>query len=37
MGAAQTMGRAGFHRLGSPFTDGRIAEARDRLARGETL
>src|SRR5882757_3650451 len=35
--AAQTMGRAGFHRLGSPFADGRIAEARDRLARGETL
>jgi len=30
-------GRAGFHRLGSPFADGRIAEARDRLARGETL
>src|SRR5258707_6154132 len=35
--AAQTMGRAGFHRLGSPFADGRVAEARDRLARGETL
>jgi carbamoyltransferase len=35
--AAQTMGRAGFHRLDSPFADGRIAEARDRLARGETL
>src|SRR5258707_4668100 len=35
--AAQTMGRAGFRRLGSPFADGRIAEARDRLARGETL
>src|SRR5260370_8249789 len=35
--AAQTMARAGFHRLGSPFSDRRIAEARDRLARGETL
>ncbi|WP_407154146.1 carbamoyltransferase C-terminal domain-containing protein [Bradyrhizobium sp. STM 3557] len=29
--------RAGFHRLGSAFADGRIAEARERLARGETL
>jgi carbamoyltransferase len=35
--AAQTMGRAGFHRLGSPFAEQRIAEARERLARGETL
>ncbi len=31
------MGRAGFHRLGSAFADQRIAEARDRLARGDTL
>jgi carbamoyltransferase len=35
--AARTMGRAGFHRLGSPFAEARIAEARDRLTRGETL
>ena len=35
--ATQTMGRAGFHRLGSAFADQRIAEARDRLARGDTL
>jgi carbamoyltransferase len=34
---AQTMARAGFHRLGSPFADHRLSEARDRLARGETL
>ncbi len=31
------MGRAGFHRLGSRFAEARIAEARERLARGETL
>lgn len=31
------MRRAGFHRLGSAFADRRIAEARQRLARGETL
>jgi carbamoyltransferase len=35
--AAQTMQRAGFHRLGSAVADRHIAEARDRLARGETL
>jgi carbamoyltransferase len=35
--AGQTMGRAGFHRLGSAFAEQRIAEARDRLTRGETL
>ena len=29
--------RAGFHRLGSDFADSRIKEARERLARGETL
>jgi carbamoyltransferase len=31
------MGRAGFHRLGSAFAEQRLAEARERLARGETL
>ena len=35
--AAKTMQRAGFHRLGSDFAERRIAEARERLARGETL
>ena len=35
--AAKAMQRAGFHRLGSAFADCRIAEARERLARGETL
>ena len=35
--SAKAMQRAGFHRLGSAFADRRIAEARERLARGETL
>jgi carbamoyltransferase len=35
--ATATMARAGFHRLGSGFAEQRIAEARERLARGETL
>src|SRR6266481_8645946 len=35
--AARTMQRAGFHRLGSVFAERRIAEAREKLARGETL
>src|SRR5581483_8861788 len=35
--AARTMGRAGFHHLGSAFAKRRIAEARARLSRGETL
>jgi carbamoyltransferase len=35
--AAQTMARAGFHQLGSKHAEARIAEARERLARGETL
>ena len=35
--ATQTMGRAGFHRLGSAFAERKLAEARDKLARGETL
>ena len=34
--ATRAMSRAGFHRLGSAFADRRIAEARARLARGET-
>jgi carbamoyltransferase len=35
--ATKLFARAGFHRLGSAFADGRIAEARERLGRGETL
>ena len=35
--ATATMARAGFHRLGSAFAEQRLAEARARLARGETL
>src|ERR1700754_984346 len=35
--AAKTMQRAGFYRLGSDLAEQRIAEARKRLARGETL
>jgi carbamoyltransferase len=35
--AAKLFARAGFHRLGSDFTAKHIAEARERLARGETL
>jgi len=31
------MARAGFHQLGSKHADARIAQARERLARGETL
>ncbi len=35
--AMHTMARAGFHRLGSAFADRRLKEAREKLARGETL
>jgi carbamoyltransferase len=35
--AAKTMGVAGFHQLGSEFADARIAQVRDKLARGETV
>jgi carbamoyltransferase len=35
--AAQTMARAGFHQLGSKHAEARIAKARERLIRGETL
>jgi carbamoyltransferase len=35
--ATKLFARAGFHRLGSAFADDRIAEARERLACGETL
>src|SRR5437763_1519371 len=35
--AAKTFGAAGFHRLGSEFTDARIAHVRAKLARGETV
>jgi carbamoyltransferase len=35
--AARTMGPAGFHHLGSAFADQRIAETREKLARGDTL
>ena len=35
--ATQTMRRAGFHQLGSPYAEARLALARDRLGRGETL
>src|SRR5262245_55743708 len=35
--AAKTMGLAGFHQLGSEFTDARIARVRDKLARGEPV
>src|SRR6201991_3909188 len=35
--AAKTMQRAGFYRLGSDLAEQRIAEARERLARGQTL
>jgi carbamoyltransferase len=35
--ATQTMGRAGFHRLGSAFVQQRLGDARERLSRGETL
>src|SRR5262249_21278934 len=35
--ATQTMGHAGFHRLGSAFAQARIAEAREKLARGDTV
>jgi carbamoyltransferase len=31
------MRRAGFHQLGSPFADARLALAREKLGRGETL
>lgn len=35
--AAKTFGAAGFHQLGSEFTDARIAQVRAKLARGETV
>src|SRR5712672_1056556 len=35
--SARLFRAAGFHQLGSNFADDRIAEARDRLARGETV
>src|ERR1700755_665760 len=35
--AAQTMARAGFHQLGADWTKARLAAAREKLARGETL
>jgi len=35
--AAQTMARAGFHQLGSDHAKARLALAREKLARGETL
>lgn len=35
--AAKTFGAAGFHQLGSKFTDARIAQIRAKLARGETV
>src|SRR5689334_9406506 len=35
--AAWTMGRAGFHQLGSEFAAARIAHVRGKLARGETV
>jgi carbamoyltransferase len=35
--AARTFAAAGFHQLGSAFAEQRIAAARDRLARGETI
>ena len=35
--AAKTLGRAGFHQLGSKFVEARIAHVRDKLARGETV
>src|SRR5258708_1362839 len=35
--AAKTFGAAGFHQLGSEFTEARIAHIRAKLARGETV
>jgi carbamoyltransferase len=35
--ATQTMGHAGFHRLDSAFAKARIAAAREKLVRGETI
>jgi carbamoyltransferase len=35
--ATKLFARAGFHRLGSTFANDRLAEARERLVRGETL
>jgi carbamoyltransferase len=35
--ATQTMGYAGFHRLGSAFAEACTAAAREKLARGETV
>ncbi len=35
--AAKTFARAGFHQVASPFAQARLQEAREKLARGETL
>src|SRR6202790_467723 len=35
--AARLMGAAGFHQLGSDFADERIARAREKLSRGESV
>ncbi|WP_316232839.1 carbamoyltransferase C-terminal domain-containing protein [Bradyrhizobium sp. SZCCHNPS2010] len=35
--ATRLFARAGFHRLGSAFAEARLAEAHERLTRGETL
>src|SRR6188768_2349799 len=35
--AAKAFGAAGFHQLGSEFTQARIARVRDKLARGEAV
>src|SRR5258708_18283790 len=35
--AAKTFGAAGFHQLGSEFTQARLARVRDKLARGDTV
>src|SRR6266568_908292 len=35
--AAKTFGAAGFHQLGSEFTEARIARVREKLAHGETV
>ncbi|MFX4486029.1 hypothetical protein ABTA87_21000, partial [Acinetobacter baumannii] len=35
--ARRTMGRVGFHELGSDFANARIAHLRNKLARGETV
>src|SRR6478735_10390661 len=35
--AAKTFSRAGFHQVASPLAQARLQEAREKLARGETL